>query len=79
MHSFGRICNDAGLRPILVHTLRHTTASLLKDLAVPARDAQVMLGHAHVSTAQQIYTHVDERAPLDALTKLNRLLGGADQ
>jgi hypothetical protein len=25
---------------------------------------------------QQIYTHVDEAARLDAITKLNKLLGG---
>jgi hypothetical protein len=27
---------------------------------------------------EQIYTHVDEAAKRDALTKLNRLLGGSD-
>jgi integrase len=31
-------------------------AKLLKDLGVPARDTQVILGHTHVSTTQQIYT-----------------------
>jgi hypothetical protein len=35
----------------------------------------VILGHANASTTQQIYTHVDEAAKLDALTRLNRLLG----
>ena len=49
---------------------------LLKDLGVPARDAQMILGHAHISTTQQIYTHVDEVARREALGKLNRLLGG---
>jgi integrase len=59
-----------------VHTLRHTTASLLKDLKVPARDTQAILGHAHISTTQQIYTHVDDVARRAALTRLNKLLGG---
>lgn len=68
-------CTNRALR-LRVHTLRHTTASLLKDLKVPPRDAQVILGHAHVSTTQQIYTHVDEAARRDALTRLNKLLGG---
>lgn len=76
VRSFARICDNAGLRKIRVHALRHTTASLLKDLGVPARDAQMILGHAHVSTTQQIYTHVDEVARREALGKLNRLLGG---
>jgi integrase len=76
VRSFTRICQDNKIRRIRVHTLRHTTASLLKDLGVPARDAQVILGHAHITTTQQIYTHVDEVARLGALTKLNKLLGG---
>jgi hypothetical protein len=33
---------------------------------------------AHVTTTQQIYTHVDEVARRDALTKLNKLLGGTE-
>jgi integrase len=76
VRSFARICDNCGLRKIRVHALRHTTASLLKDLGVPARDAQMILGHAHISTTQQIYTHVDEVARREALGKLNRLLGG---
>jgi integrase len=51
-------------------------ASLLKDLAVPARDTQIILGHAHISTTQQIYTHVNEAARREALTRLSKLLGG---
>jgi len=43
---------------------------------VPPCDVQVILGHASFSTTQQIYTHVDDAARLDALTRLSRLLGG---
>ena len=76
--SFDRICDDNGVRRVKVHALRHTTASLLKVLGIPAKDAQVILGHAQASTTQQIYTHVDQAAVRDAITKLNRLLGGSD-
>jgi integrase len=38
----------------------------------------VILGHAHASTTNQIYTHADEAAKRDAITKLNRLPGGSD-
>lgn len=78
VRSFIRICDDNSIRKIRLHTIRHTTASLLKDLGVPARDAQIILGHAHISTTQQIYTHVDEAARLDALGRLNKLLGGSE-
>jgi integrase len=74
--SFRRICDHHKIRVIKVHHLRHTTASLLKKLHVPPRDAQMILGHAHISTTMQIYTHVDEEARDDALTGLDKLLGG---
>ena len=76
VRSFRRICDHNKLRVIKVHHLRHTTASLLKKLHVPPRDAQMILGHAHISTTMQIYTHVDEEARNDALTGLDKLLGG---
>jgi integrase len=78
VRSFTRICEDGQVRRIRVHAIRHTTASLLKELKVPPRDAQVILRHAHITTTQQVYTHVDEVARLDALTRLNRLLGGTE-
>ena len=78
VRSFTRICEDNSLRKIRLHAIRHTTASLLKDLGVPARDAQIILGHAHISTTQQIYTHVDEAARFDALSRLNKLLSGSE-
>jgi len=72
--SFRRICDNHKIRVIKIHDLRHTTASLLKKLHVPAKDAQMILGHAHVSTTMQIYTHVDEEARQAALTGLSDLL-----
>ncbi len=76
LRSFRRICDQHKLRGIKVHDLRHTTASLLKKIKVPPRDTQMILGHAHISTTMQIYTHVDEEARNDALTGLNELLSG---
>jgi integrase len=78
VRSLARLCDDNGIRKIRLHALRHTTASLLKDLGVPALDAQVILGHSHITTTQQIYTHVDEAVRVDAITKLNKLLGGTE-
>lgn len=60
--SFERVCDINGIRRVKVHALRHTTASLLKALGVPPKDAQVILGHANASTTTQIYTHVDQVA-----------------
>jgi integrase len=76
VRSFRRICDTNQLRTIKVHHLRHTVASLLKDLHVPARDAQAILGHTRISTTLEIYTNVDEEARRDALSRLHGLLDG---
>jgi integrase len=56
VRSFARICDADGVRKIRLHALRHTTASLLKDLGVPPRDAQVILGHfAHHHHAADLH------------------------
>lgn len=74
VRTFRRICDTNKLRTIKVHHLRHTVASLLKELRVPARDAQAILGHTRISTTLEIYTNVDEQARRDALTRLHGLL-----
>ena len=45
----------------------HTTIYTISE---SPKDAQVILGHAHASTTEQIYTHVDQAAVRDAITKL---------
>jgi integrase len=74
VRSFRRICDDNKIRIIKVHHVRHTVGSLLKDLGVPARDAQTILGHTRISTTLEIYTDTDEQARRDALTRLQGLL-----
>jgi integrase len=74
VRSFRRICEDNKVRLVKVHYLRHTAGSLLKDLGVPARDAQAILGHARISTTLETYTNVDEQARREALTRLHGLL-----
>lgn len=71
--SFRRICDDHDIRVITVHHVRHTVASLLKDLRVPARDAQAILGHTRISTTLEIYTDTADEAKRDALTRLHGL------
>jgi len=74
VRSFRRICDTNQLRTIKVHHLRHTVASLLKDLHVPARDAQAILGHTRITTTLEIYTDTADDAKRDALTRLQGLL-----
>jgi integrase len=70
VRSFRSICDATGIRLIKVHHIRHTVASLLKVLGVPARDAQIILGHSRLAVTLEIYTHTDEEAQFDALSRL---------
>jgi hypothetical protein len=44
----------------------------------PARDAQVILGHSRLAVTLEVYTHTDDQAQLDALTRLHGLLEQAE-
>lgn len=77
VRSFRRICDANGIRLIKVHHIRHTVASLLKVLGVPARDAQLILGHSRLAVTLEVYTHTDDEAQLDALNRLQALFNQA--
>lgn len=71
--SFARIVRKNELRPIRVHDLRHTAASLLKKLGVAPRDAMEILGHSRISVTMEIYTHGDGESREEAIKKVNGL------
>ena len=77
--SFHRIIASYGLRPIRLHSLRRTTATLLKDLGVPPRDTMEILGHARIAVTMEIYAiylfGADDASRRAALTKLSALFG----
>jgi integrase len=73
--SFHRIARGAGLRPIRLHGLRHTTATLLKTLGVLARDAMGILGHSRVAITLEVYTDADDPSRKEAIGRISRLLG----
>jgi integrase len=72
--SFWRACKNNDVRFIKLHHLRHTAATLLKNLGVPARDAQLILGHSQISVTQQIYQHDDANTRREALARVEAVL-----
>ncbi len=76
--SFRRLCRAHGLRPIKLHHVRHTMATLLKNRGVPARDAQLILGHSNLSTTQEIYQHDNFESRRAALGRIEGLFREAD-
>lgn len=74
VNHFHDLRERAGLRRITVHYLRHTAATLLKNLGVPPRDVQLILGHAQITTTLQLYQHGDVAAQQTALDRVGRAL-----
>jgi hypothetical protein len=72
VRAFHLLRDNAGLPRITVHHLRHTAATMLKNLGVPARDAQLILGHAQITTTQQLYQHGDIEGQRRALALMER-------
>ncbi|WP_117208662.1 tyrosine-type recombinase/integrase [Allorhizocola rhizosphaerae] len=73
LRAFRRLCIKHGFRPIRLHDLRHSQATLLKKLGVQPRDAQLILGHASVQTTQEIYQHGDEEEQRKTLQQVERI------
>jgi integrase len=54
-----RVMNDAGLKGVTLHTLRHTFASQLAMAGVSLRDVQELMGHRSYETTLQ-YAHLSQ-------------------
>ncbi|HJP68132.1 MAG TPA: site-specific integrase [Sphingomicrobium sp.] len=74
VRAFHQLCARHGIRRIKLHHLRHTTATLLKNLRVPDRDIQAILGHSQISVTQQLYEHGDVGVQRDALVQAASVL-----
>lgn len=67
-------CLRAGLAPINWHTLRHTHGTLLHEQGTPLRVAQAQLGHSHMATTLEVYTHASASAQRHAVEQLENQL-----
>jgi integrase len=74
VRTFHQIREGAGLQRITVHHTRHTAATALKDFDMPVRDAQLILGHSHVTTTMQHYQHGTSSRQRDAMEKITKLI-----
>ncbi len=64
---------DAGLPDVVLHSARHTTATLLLELGVPEKVRVQIMGHSSATTTAG-YTHVADPLMRDALGRLGILL-----
>jgi integrase len=57
---FKALCDRLGIENAVIHSLRHTFASHCNEKGIPMSVIQKWLGHAQLSTTQNIYTHATE-------------------
>lgn len=74
VRTFWQLCGKANVRVIKFHYLRHSQATMLEHLGVPAKTAQAILGHSSVAVTQQIYQHGGMELKRDALELLQATL-----
>ena len=77
---FTSLLKDAGLPHMRFHDLRHSAATILLSMGVPANVVQELLGHSHISMTLGVYGHVLSSMQQDAMDKLDDLFGkGEDE
>ncbi|MEY9841220.1 tyrosine-type recombinase/integrase [Streptacidiphilus sp. EB103A] len=72
--SLTALCKRAALRPVRVHDLRHTSASLMLAEGVAVRTIMETLGHSNISMTLDTYAHVMETTLRDAATRMDAAL-----
>lgn len=73
---FARLITAASVKPITLHGLRHTSASLLLAAGVPPNVVQQRLGHKRIEMTLSIYAHVLPGQQREAARRLGSLLYG---
>lgn len=70
---FDKLLKDAGLPDMRFHDLRHSAATILLSMGVPAKVVQEILGHSQISMTMDIYSHVLPDMQQEAMRKLHDL------
>lgn len=69
-----RYANKAGIKPIRIHDLRHSHASLLIDMGFNVVTIAERLGHENISMTLNTYSHLFPHNQNDIVDKLNDFL-----
>ena len=59
---------------LTAHQLRHGYATILHEADIDVKDAQGLLGHADITTTQNIYTEVSTKRKTAVAERINRYL-----
>ena len=78
-HEMKRGIRLSGVKPIRLHDLRHSHASLLiSKLGVPVQQVSERLGHEKITTTLETYSHLYPNQARDLADKLNDLNTGKE-
>lgn len=72
--SFTRVVENADLRVVRLHDVRHGTAALLSAAGVPPRVVREILGVGRIAVTMNVYTHVVQDILREAVAHMVRLL-----
>ena len=72
---FSSLLKKARLPHLRSHDLRHSAATILLSMGVPAKVVQELLGHSHPSITIGVYGHVLSSMQQEAMDKLDTLFG----
>ena len=72
--TFHALRKKVGLPRIKIHVMRHIAATMLKDLNLPVKDVQLILGHSDIATTLKIYQHGTLETQHTALSALHEKL-----
>lgn len=73
--TFRRLTTGAGLPPIRLHDLRHTSATLLLQAGVHPKVVQERLGHSTIQVTMDTYSHVTPTMQRDASERIDAIVG----
>lgn len=68
---FDKLLKEAGLPDVRFHDLRHSAATILLSIGVPAKVVQEILGHSQIGMTMDTYSHVLPDMQQQAMDKMN--------
>lgn len=68
---FLQAAKTAGLPRITLYRLRHGAATMMKDVGADPKDVQELLGHANITTTQQVYQQGNPEAKRRSLATIS--------
>lgn len=68
-NAFKRILNQADLKQLPIHSLRHTHAVLLLEAGADMKYVQERLGHGSIQITSDVYAHISKKIEKDTMDK----------